>query len=166
MNIYGFAVGKKRWNLGELWSYIFSYRERGIQPVNLVGRDYGMAQNPNLGLVLAGGTLQRVADRSLRKVFSTLDGIVWDSSSVADLPIAVSHPCLVNVDDRTLVSIGGMLRHNGSYIKEAYTCQVGGGRQVIESLTEMIATVTSFIVPGKYSPQCRSPGVAWPVDWH
>ena len=68
--------------------------------------------------------------RSLRNVLSTLDGITWDALSVRDLPLAVSHPCLVNVDDRTLVAIGGLLRENGSAIRDAYTCQVGGARQV------------------------------------
>ena len=96
--------------------------------MNIGGRDWGVAMNPNLGLVLAGGTHPRVDTRGLRKVYSTFDGETWDTSSVADLPLPVSYSCLVNVDSRTLVSIGGMLRHNRSYVPNVFTCQVGGAR--------------------------------------
>ncbi len=97
-------------------------------PVDIGGGNWAIAENPYFGLVLAGGRHPRLERRGLRSVLSTFDGRRWDTSSVADLPTGISDACMVNVDDRTLVSAGGMNREDGSYVKDAYTCQVGAAR--------------------------------------
>ncbi len=96
--------------------------------MDIGGGNWAVAQNPHLGLILVGGRHPRLDRRGLRSVLSTFDGRKWDTSSVADLPADISDACLVNVDARTLVSVGGMNREDGSYVEDVYTCQVGAAR--------------------------------------
>ncbi len=76
----------------------------------LVGRyGFGYALNSQLGLVMVGGF--NVAGNALPSE-STTDGINVDSNAVAGFGDFIYANCLVNVNDTTLISFGGVPSDN------------------------------------------------------